>query len=40
MEKQKRNIGFFEKFLTIWVALGILGGIGLGYLFGDSIEIQ
>lgn len=39
MEKQKRSIGFFEKYLTIWVALGILGGIGLGYLFGDSIEI-
>jgi ACR3 family arsenite transporter len=35
MEKQKRSIGFFEKYLTI----GILGGIGLGYLFGDSIEI-
>ena len=38
MEIQKRSIGFFEKYLTIWVALGILGGIGLGYLFGDSIE--
>lgn len=36
---QKRSIGFFEKYLTIWVALGILGGIGLGYLFGDGIEI-
>jgi ACR3 family arsenite transporter len=39
MEMQKRSIGFFEKYLTIWVALGILGGIGLGYLFGDSIEV-
>jgi ACR3 family arsenite transporter len=39
MEKQKRSIGFFEKHLTIWVALGILGGTGLGYLFGDGIEV-
>lgn len=35
---QKKRIGFFEKYLTIWVALGIIAGIGLGYLFGDSIE--
>ncbi|WP_372947861.1 ACR3 family arsenite efflux transporter [Mariniphaga sp.] len=39
MGKQKKSIGFFEKYLTIWVALGILAGIGLGYLLGDSIEI-
>jgi ACR3 family arsenite transporter len=39
MKMQKKSIGFFEKYLTIWVALGILGGIGLGYLFGDSIEV-
>ncbi|MDK2979543.1 MAG: arsenite transporter [Bacteroidales bacterium] len=35
---QKKQIGFFEKYLTLWVALGILAGIGLGYFFGDSIE--
>src|SRR6056297_334428 len=35
----KKTIGFFEKYLTIWVALGIAAGIGLGYIFGDSIEI-
>ena len=35
----KKTIGFFEKYLTIWVALGILAGIGLGYLFGNSIEV-
>jgi arsenite transporter len=39
MLKQKRRIGFFEKYLTIWVGLGILAGIGLGYLIGDGIEI-
>ncbi|MFO7828593.1 MAG: ACR3 family arsenite efflux transporter, partial [Bacteroidales bacterium] len=36
---QKKQIGFFEKYLTIWVALGILAGIGLGWFFGDSIEV-
>jgi arsenite transporter len=35
----KKTIGFFEKYLTVWVALGILAGIGLGYFFGDSIEV-
>jgi arsenite transporter len=38
-EKPQKTIGFFEKYLTIWVALGILAGIGLGYLLGDSIEV-
>lgn len=37
--KPKKTIGFFEKYLTIWVALGILAGIGLGYIFGDSIQV-
>ena len=36
---QNKQIGFFEKYLTIWVGLGILAGIGIGYLFGDSIEV-
>ncbi|MDY6800814.1 MAG: ACR3 family arsenite efflux transporter [Bacteroidota bacterium] len=36
---QKKQIGFFEKYLTLWVALGILAGIGLGWFFGDSIEV-
>lgn len=39
MSTQKRKIGFFEKYLTIWVALGILGGIGIGHFAGDSIEV-
>ena len=38
-DKPKKTIGFFEKYLTIWVTLGILAGIGLGYIFGDSIEV-
>ncbi len=38
-DKPKKTIGLFEKYLTIWVALGIIAGIGLGFLLGDSIEI-
>lgn len=33
------KIGLFEKYLTIWVALCIIIGIGLGYLAGDSISV-
>ncbi|MFO7754785.1 MAG: ACR3 family arsenite efflux transporter [Bacteroidales bacterium] len=38
-DKGEKTIGLFEKYLTVWVALGILAGIGLGYIFGDSIEV-
>lgn len=34
-----KQIGFFEKYLTIWVALGIAFGIAIGHLVGDGIEI-
>jgi ACR3 family arsenite transporter len=34
-----KSIGFFEKYLSIWVAMGIIAGIILGSLFGESIEI-
>lgn len=37
--KPKKSIGLFEKYLTIWVALGIAGGIAIGHFAGDSIEI-
>ncbi|HLC15176.1 MAG TPA: arsenical-resistance protein, partial [Thermodesulfovibrionia bacterium] len=31
MEKEKgKELGFFEKYLTVWVILCILAGIGLG----------
>ena len=33
------NIGFFEKYLTVWVLLCIFTGIGIGYLSGDSITV-
>ncbi len=38
-EKPKKTIGLFEKYLTVWVALGILAGILIGHIAGDSIEI-
>jgi arsenite transporter len=32
-------MGFFERYLTLWVLLCIGAGIGLGYLAGDSITV-
>lgn len=32
-------MGVFEKYLTIWVALGILAGITIGHLAGDHIAV-
>ncbi|MGF1639208.1 MAG: ACR3 family arsenite efflux transporter [Cyclobacteriaceae bacterium] len=33
----EKRIGFFEKYLTVWVALCILGGILISYIAGDSM---
>jgi arsenite transporter len=38
-DQPKKTIGFFEKYLTIWVALGILVGIAIGHLVGDGIHV-
>ncbi len=38
-DQPEKTIGFFEKYLTIWVALGIFAGIILGHLAGDSINV-
>lgn len=38
-DKPKKTIGFFEKYLTIWVALGIIAGIVIGHFTGDGIKI-
>ncbi len=35
----KNKIGFFEKYLTLWVLLCIGVGIGIGYVSGDSITV-
>jgi len=34
-----KGIGFFEKYLTLWVVLCIGVGIGVGSLFGNSIGV-
>ena len=36
---QKKAMSFFDRYLTLWVALGILVGVGLGYYAGDSMEV-
>jgi arsenite transporter len=36
---QTRRIGFFEKYLTIWVALGIIAGIAIGHFAGGNIQL-
>ncbi|GET25093.1 ACR3 family arsenite efflux transporter [Prolixibacter sp. NT017] len=38
MNQEKKRIGFFEKYLTLWVALCIAGGIAIGRFAGDSIQ--
>jgi len=36
---KKKTISFFDKYLSIWVALGIITGIVIGHYAGDSIEV-
>jgi len=36
---EEAKIGFFEKYLTIWVLICIVLGIGLGYVAGDGITV-
>lgn len=36
---EEAKIGFFEKYLTLWVLLCIAVGIGVGYVSGDSIAV-
>lgn len=39
MGNSKKQIGFFEKYLSLWVAICIAVGIGIGHLAGDSIQV-
>jgi len=39
MGEQKKQIGFFEKYLTIWVALCIVGGIFIGSFAGETMQV-
>lgn len=34
-----KGIGFFEKYLTVWVILCIIAGIGIGAFGGDAIQV-
>ncbi|WP_299986492.1 ACR3 family arsenite efflux transporter [uncultured Pontibacter sp.] len=38
-KQPKKQIAFFEKYLTIWVILCIVGGTLIGYLAGDQMEV-
>nr|WP_321453728.1 ACR3 family arsenite efflux transporter [uncultured Carboxylicivirga sp.] len=37
--EQKKQIGFFEKYLTLWVALCIAVGIAIGHFLGDTVNV-
>ncbi len=39
MNTEKKKIGFFEKYLSLWVAICIAAGIGIGYFAGDGIQV-
>ncbi len=39
MSKESEQMGVFERYLSVWVALGIIGGIVLGKVLGDSISV-
>ena len=39
MNKLNKQIGFFEKYLTLWVALCIVTGIVIGNFAGESVQI-
>lgn len=40
MTAEKRTIGFFDKYLSLWVALCIVAGIGIGYFARDEMEVM
>lgn len=39
MTSKKKQIPFFERYLSVWVALCIAGGIGIGHVAGDSMQV-
>lgn len=36
----EKEIAFFEKYLSLWVALCIVGGIIIGYFAGDAMQVM
>lgn len=39
MKDNTSPLGFFERYLTLWVALCIAGGVGIGVLFGEQMQV-
>jgi arsenite transporter len=39
INKDLKRIGFFEKYLTLWVALCIIAGIVTGNISGSSVQV-
>lgn len=39
MSKETVKMGFFERYLSIWVILCIIAGIALGKMFGSSVSV-
>lgn len=39
MTSSKKQLPVFERYLSLWVALCILAGIGIGQVAGDSIQV-
>jgi len=39
MSQEKKQIGFFEKYLTLWVALCIGTGILIGHFWGNAVSV-
>ncbi|MBK5193656.1 MAG: arsenical-resistance protein, partial [Flavobacteriaceae bacterium] len=37
---EKKKIAFFEKYLSLWVALCIAGGILIGFVAGDAMKFM
>lgn len=38
MATEKKEIAFFERYLSLWVGLCILAGVGIGHFAGDSMS--
>lgn len=36
----KKEIAFFEKYLSLWVALCIVGGVLIGFIAGDAMKVM
>jgi ACR3 family arsenite transporter len=39
MKDNTSPLGFFERYLTLWVALCIAGGVGIGVLMGEQMQV-